>query len=309
MKSQLYRYLGFATALYIMTGCTAGVKDVSDKQYFYNQSHSMAWNISNASGMDPFYDARLNSAEEARFNGNDYDLTFPHVDNSKPNENSLSLKPLLQYPDVGFKEEDWQRTGILAWIPTDLASTPSQASKVLLDVLQKAIEDTLKEESRPYEIFGKGKYVINWLGTYVFQETPNNYITIKFEDKKAGCKIPEEEYIPGKGVLPYCGFFFLFNDPVSIVGTPDFINKNNTGKSYLVGLSGTNRSFMGPVYEFISLLPPEYSNRRAYSYYQQISRHLPPWVILHVAQHATGLPAVILKEGKTYFFMRDDKKI
>lgn len=49
--------------------------------------------------------------------------------------------------------------------------------------------------------------------------------------------------------------------------------------------------------------------RLDYYFLQQVSSRLPPWIIFHIAQHEdSGMPAVLLQEGRVHFFIRDKVK-
>lgn len=309
MFYQLRRCIAIATMLYLVQGCSS-VRDISDRQYNYNNEHSLAWNISRASGMNPFYDAQVTSTEKALYSRTDFDLTFPPTGDNKLNESKLTLNPLLQYPAVGFKLEDWQRNGILAWIPSELATTPAMASKVLAETLQKAVQGTLRETKRPQKAAYTGRKENDWLGTYIFQETPWTYFSVQFEDTNAGCKIPTDKYFnPQQLKRSACVFATTFHDPERIVSTPSFIGHNSSGKSYLVRLDGINGSHLSPVYQRVSLHSKSYSTRLDYAFLQQVSIRLPTWVIIHIAQHEdSAMPAVLLQEGRVHFFMRDKAK-
>lgn len=87
--------------------------------------------------------------------------------------------------------EEWQTDGILAWIPTELATTPEAASLVLSDKIESAVLATLKESKRKHGDVRKGEGYNNWLGKYVFQTNESRYLVVKFADKDAGCELPK----------------------------------------------------------------------------------------------------------------------
>ncbi|QMR42988.1 hypothetical protein [Klebsiella aerogenes] len=100
--------------------------------------------------------------------------------------------------------------------------------------------------------------------------------------------------------------YINFHDPEKIVRTPDFINKNVTGKSYLIRHDGVNASFISPIYRQIASLGKTNVVRLNYAFAQQLSRHLPAWVIIYISPHEdSGMPAVVLQAGKVHFFIQN----
>lgn len=306
MNTLLPKYLAIVSTTLLLTACSA-VRDVSDRPYTYENEHSIAWNISNASGMDPFSDARVSPSQKITYSRTDYDFAFPELGNGKLNEASLPLTPLLQYRPTGMRQEDWQTNGILAWIPTELASTPEMASQVLSDKLENAILAALKESKRAYGDVRKGAGYNDLLGKYVFQLNDSRYLVVKFADEYAGCEVPKDEYYdPARQNRPDCILYIKFHDPEKIVRTPDFINRNATGKSYLIRHDGLKASYLGPIYENIASHSKAEAERLDYAFVQQVSRYLPSWVIIYIAPHEdSGMPAVALQEGKVHFFIHD----
>ncbi|MBD9553068.1 hypothetical protein IB221_12450 [Pantoea sp. PNT01] len=305
MICRLPGYLVILTLLLILSGCTK-VRDISSQKYTYKSDHSLAWNINNASGMTPYYDAQVSPNAKLLFTRTDFDLSFPVVKANGFNEGSVSLTPLMEFVSVGLGPEDWLKDGILAWVPLALASTPAQASQVLSDTLEKAVISTLKETGRSYGDVRKGKSNAFWLAKYVFQDNDGRYLVVKFEDAYAGCEVSTDKYYVSEHQnRPDCTFFTSFHDPEKIVSTPDFINANGTGKSYLIRLDGIKGSYISPVYEKLSSHSKADSLRLSYAFLQQVSRHLPSWVVFHLSPHEDeGLPALILKQGKVHFFVR-----
>ena len=306
MNTLLPKYLAIVSTTLLLTACSA-VRDVSDRPYTYENEHSIAWTISNASGMDPFSDARVSPSQKITYSRTDYDFAFPALGNGKLNEASLPLTPLLQYRPTGMRQEDWQTNGILAWIPTELASTPEMASQVLSDKLENAILAALKESKRAYGDVRKGAGYNDLLGKYVFQLNDSRYLVVKFADEYAGCEVPKDEYYdPARQNRPDCILYIKFHDPEKIVRTPDFINRNATGKSYLIRHDGLKASYLGPIYKNIASHSKAEAERLDYAFVQQVSRHLPSWVIIYIAPHEdSGMPAVALQEGKVHFFIHD----
>lgn len=306
MNTFLPRSLFIVGTTLLLTACS-GVRDLSDKPYTYRAEHSVAWNISNASGMDPFSDALVSHYQNIQYSRTDYDFAFPVSGNNKLNEASLPLTPLLQYRPTGMGVEEWQTDGILAWIPTELAATPDAASQVLSDKVEYAVLATLKESKRDYGDVRKGAGYNNWLGKYVFQTNASRYLGVNFADKNTGCELPKDKYYdPKRKNSPTCSFYMSIHDAEKIVRTPGFISTNATGKSYLIRHDGLNASWFSPVY----LKSAGHTNaeiaRLNYAFIQQVSRRLPAWVILYLAPHEeNGMPAVALQQGKTHFFFRD----
>ncbi|MNE55832.1 hypothetical protein D3C80_1506950 [compost metagenome] len=100
--------------------------------------------------------------------------------------------------------------------------------------------------------------------------------------------------------------YINYHNPKKIVRTPDFINRNTTGKSYLITHDGLNGSYINPIFKNITIFSKAQTVRLNYAFLQQISHLLPSWVIIYISPHEdNGMPAVALQAGKVYFFMRD----
>lgn len=306
MNMFLPRSLSIACTALLLTACS-GIRDQSENSYTYRAEHSVAWNIINASGMDSYSDALVSQTQSKMYSRTDYEFVFPIVGNAKLNEASLPLTPLLQHRATGMSVEDWQSNGILAWIPTELAATSQTASLVLSDKIESAVLATLKETKHEYSDVRKGAGYNNWLGKYVFQTNASRYLVVKFADKDAGCELPKDEYFdPARINSPRCSFYTSFHDAEKIVRTPDFIGSNATGKSYFIRHDGLNGSSLSPVFENVAGHSDAENERMNYAFMQQVSSHLPAWVILYLAPHEyEGLPAVALQQGKVHFFFRE----
>lgn len=248
MNIFLPKSLPIVCATLLLTACS-GIRDHSEKSYTYRTEHSIAWNIINVSGMDLYSDALVSQSQSKMYSRTDYTFDFLKVGNDKLNEASLSLIPLLQHRPTGMGVEDWQSDGILAWIPTELATSPEAASLVLSDKIESAVLTTLKESNRVYRDIRKGAGYNNWLGKYVFQTNASRYLVVKFADKDVGCELPKSEYFDPLSNNPICSFYTSFHDAEKIVRTPDFIGENTTGKSYFIRHDGLNGSSLSPVFE------------------------------------------------------------
>lgn len=306
MNTTLPRYLSIMGTLLFLSACSA-VRDTSDRAYVYVQEHSIAWNIINSSGMDTYRDAQVTPSQKLMYSRTDYDFSFPELRDDKLNEGSLSLTPLLQYIPTGMGAEDWQGDGILAWIPTELASSPEVASQLLSDTLEHAALETLKESKKLHGGFRKGEGYNDYLGKYVFQVNASRYLAIQFADEYVGCEVHNNKYFDlAIAKLPDCHLYIDFHNPEKIVRTPDFINKNVTGKSYLIRHDGVNASFISPFYNKITSHAKKDIVRLNYAFAQQFSRHLPAWVIVYISPHEdSGMPAVALQAGNVHFFVRN----
>ncbi|PHI30582.1 hypothetical protein [Budvicia aquatica] len=305
MNIFLPKSLSIVCTTLLLTACS-GIRDQSEKSYAYRAEHSVAWNIINASGMDLYSDALVSQSQSKMFSRTDYDFVFPTVGNDKLNEATLSLTPLLQHRATGMSVEDWQSNGILAWIPTELATTPQAASLVLSDKIEAAVLATLNESKRKFRV-SKGAGYNNWLGKYVFQTNASRFLVVKFADKDAGCELPKDDYFdPARKNSPTCTFYTSFHDAEKIVRTPDLIGSNATGKSYFIRHDGLNGSFLSPVFRNSADHSDAENERMNYAFIQQVSSHLPAWVILYLSPHEhEGLPAVAFQQGKVHFFFRE----
>ncbi|MEZ2578005.1 hypothetical protein [Buttiauxella ferragutiae] len=305
MNIFLPRSLSIVCTTLLMTACS-GIRDQSEKPYAYRTEHSVAWNIINASGMDLYSDALVSQSQSKMFSRTDYDFVFPTVGNDKLNEATLSLTPLLQHRATGMSVEDWQSNGILAWIPTELATTPQAASLVLSDKIEAAVMATLNESKREFRV-RKGAGYNDWLGKYVFQTNASRFLVVKFADKDAGCELPKDDYFdPARKNSPICTFYTSFHDAEKIVRTPDLIGSNATGKSYFIRHDGLNGSSLSPVFRNSADHSDAENERMNYAFMQQVSSHLPAWVILYLSPHEhEGLPAVAFQQGKVHFFFRE----
>lgn len=306
MNIFLLRSLSIVCTMLLLTACS-GIRDQSEKPYTYRAEHSVAWNIINASGMDSYSDALVSHSQSKMYSLTDYDFVFPLVGKDKLNEATLPLTPLLQHRAMGMSVEDWQSNGILAWIPTELATTPQVASLVLSDKIEAAVLATLNESKREFRV-RKGAGYNDWLGKYVFQTNASRYLVVKFADKDAGCELPKDDYFdPTRKNSPICTFYTSFHDAEKIVRTPDFIGSNATGKSYFIRHDGLNGSSLSPVFENSAGHSDAENERMNYAFMQQVSSHLPAWVILYLSPHEyEGLPAVALQQGKVHFFFREN---
>lgn len=305
MNIFLPRSLSIVCTTLLLTACS-GIRDQSEKPYNYRVEHSVAWNIINASGMDLYSDALVSPSQSKVYSRTDFDFAFPIVGNAKINEASLPLTPLLQNRPTGMSVEDWQSDGILAWIPTELATTPEAASLVLSDKIESAVLATLRESKRDDGDVRKGAGYNNWLGKYVFQTNASRYLLVKFADKDVGCELPKSEYFDPTSNSPICSFYTSFHDAEKIVRTPGFIGANATGKSFFIRHDGLNGSSLSPVFENNAGQSDAKKARMNYAFMQQVSRHLPAWVILYLSPHEyEGLPAVALQQGKVHFFFRE----
>ncbi|MDK9357434.1 hypothetical protein QQF54_06845 [Lelliottia sp. V106_10] len=307
MNTALPRYLSIISILLFLSACSA-VRDTSDRAYVYDQEHSIAWNIINSSGMDTYRDAQVTPSQKLMYSRTDYDFSFPELRGDNLNESSLSLTPLLQYIPTGMGAEDWQNDGFLAWIPTELASSPEVASQILSDTFEHAVLETLKESKKVHGDFRKGEGYNDYLGKYVFQVNASRYLAIQFADEYAGCELHNNKYFDAAiAKLPDCTLYINFHDSEKIVRTPDFISKNITGKSYLIRHDGVNASFISPIYRQITNRAKTNAVRLNYAFAQQLSRHLPDWVIIYISPHEeSGMPAVALQAGKVHFFIRSE---
>lgn len=305
MNIFLPRSLSIVCTTLLMTACS-GIRDQSEKPYAYRTEHSVAWNIINASGMDLYSDALVSQSQSKMFSRTDYDFVFPTVGNDKLNEATLSLTPLLQHRATGMSVEDWQSNGILAWIPTELATAPQAASLVLSDKIEAAVMATLNESKREFRV-RKGAGYNDWLGKYVFQTNASRFLVVKFADKDAGCELPKDDYFdPARKNSPICTFYTSFHDAEKIVRTPDLIGSNATGKSYFIRHDGLNGSSLSPVFRNSADHSDAENERMNYAFMQQVSSHLPAWVILYLSPHEhEGLPAVAFQQGKVHFFFRE----
>lgn len=304
MSIFLPRSLSIVCITLLLTACS-GIRDQSEKSYTYRAEHSVAWNIINASGMDLYSDTLVSQSQSKMFSRTDYDFVFPIVGNDKLNEATLSLIPLLQHRATGMSVEDWQSNGILAWIPTELATTPQAASLVLSDKIEAAVLATLNESKREFRV-RKGAGYNDWLGKYIFQTNASRYLLVKFADKDVGCELPKSEYFDPMSNSPICSFYTSFHDAEKIVRTPGFIGANATGKSFFIRHDGLNGSSLSPVFENNAGQSDAKKARMNYAFMQQVSRHLPAWVILYLSPHEyEGLPAVALQQGKVHFFFRE----
>jgi hypothetical protein len=306
MNTALPRYLTIMSTLLFLSACSA-VRDTSDKAYVYDQKHSIAWNIINSSGMDTYRDAQVTPSQKLMYSRTDYDFSFPELRDDKLNEGSLSLNPLLQYIPTGMGAEDWQGDGILAWIPTELASSSEAASQVLSDTFEHAVLATLTETKRVHGDIRKGEGYNDLLGKYVFQVNSSRYLAIQFADEYVGCEVHNNKYFDSAiAKLPDCSLYINFHNSEKIVRTPDFINKNVTGKSYLIRHDGLNASFISPIYNKITSHTKSDVVRLNYAFAQQLSLHLPAWVIIYISPHEdSGMPAVALQAGEVHFFIRN----
>lgn len=305
MKIFLLKSLPIVCTTLLLTACS-GIRDHSEKSYTYRAEHSIAWNIINVSGMDLYSDALVSQSQSRIYSRNDYNFDFPKVGNDKSNEASLPLTPLLQYLPTGMGAEDWESDGILAWIPTELATSPEAASLVLSDKIESAVLATLKESNREYMDVRKWDGYNDWLGKYVFQTNASRKLLVRFADKDVGCELPKGEYYDPLSNNPICSFYTSFHDAEKIVRTPDFIGKNTIGKSYFIRHDGVNGSFLSPVFERNAGYSDAKKARMNYAFMQQVSRHLPAWVIIYLSPHEDeGLPAIVLQQGKVHFFFRE----
>ncbi|MCT4705977.1 hypothetical protein MUA03_08655 [Enterobacteriaceae bacterium H16N7] len=305
MNIFLPRSLSIVCTTLLLTACS-GIRDQSEKTYANRPEHSVAWNIINASGMDLYSDALVSQSQSKMFSRTDYDFVFPTAGNDRLNEATLSLTPLLQHRATGMSVEDWQSNGILAWIPTELATTPQAASLVLSDKIEAAVLATLNKSKREFRV-RKGAGYNDWLGKYVFQTNASRFLVVKFADKDAGCELPKDDYFdPARKNSPICTFYTSFHDAEKIVSTPDLIGSNATGKSYFIRHDGLNGSSLSPVFRNSADHSDAENERMNYAFMQQVSSHLPAWVILYLSPHEyEGLPAVAFQQGKVHFFFRE----
>lgn len=296
-----------ASMMMLLLSACSGLRDVSERHYEYENAHSLAWNISTAAGMTSFEDAKLNPPLSTLYSRKDYDLSYPVKSAQTLNESTLSLAPLLRFTPTGMAPEDWWFNRILAWIPTELAKTPQQASTVLANTIQEAVLTTLKETKRPIGEIKNEAGDNDWLDKYALQITVPHYVVIHFADSAAGCEFPDKN-VPfiERIKLPSCAFFAEFHDPEKVVSTPAFITPNATGKSYLIRPDGLNSSFVADAFDKPSTLSDDDRTRMAYDFLQKVSQHLPSWVIFYISPHErAGMPAMVLQSGKVYFFVTE----
>lgn len=285
-----------------LSGCLQ-TNDLVNGRFKYDPSHSYAWNVFVASKQDPWKDKDV-SPEDLKLSGNKLYYWGSPDDSSLYNLSNIDLRKLIvTYPTSGFDSKDWERSGLIAWLPHELASDKDSAIRLYIDTMRKSTEaafgnvnmkstDNIMDSgySSVIDTFFKGKN----LGKTV-------YVGASFIDEELGCV---DEYRSTMN-RPDCGYFMTQNGVSGIYETPSFLKRNSDGKRYLFsGVMGGSILDVSALSRGDTVNTPELA-RKKLRILQKLSKELPEWVFIYrAAEQKYGLPALMMNRGITYFYIR-----
>jgi hypothetical protein len=284
-----------------LTGC-ALVNDVTSGNFKYNPSHSYAWNVSVASKQEPSNEKKV-SAEDLKLSGNKRYYWGAPTDISPYNLSNLDLRTLIaSYPAPSFQHYDWQTSGLIAWMPLELAADRETALRVYIDTLSKATKKAFSNVviDSPDKILEKGySSVISELikGSHIGKTV---WIHPSFTDEELGCVNEFSE----KMHRPDCGFFLQQDGAMGIYEKPSFLAGDGNKKSYLFsGFMGGSVMDVEGYSRGDVISSPELA-RKELSILQKLSKNLPEWIYVYRApDFKAGLPAILMNKGITYFYI------
>lgn len=299
---KLIRIIILLSVAITLSGCML-TNDLVNGSFKYDPSHSYAWNVFVASKQDPWEDKDV-SPEDLKLSGNKLYYWGAPDDSSPYNLSNVDLRKLIAtYPSPGFDSKDWQRSGLIAWLPHELASDKDSAIRLYIDTMRKATEAAFRNVnmnstddimdsgySSAIETFFRGKS----LGKTV-------YIGTSFIDEELGC-VDEYRSMVNR---PDCGYFIRQDGVSGIYETPSFLKINSDGKRYLFsGVMGGSSLDVSGLSRGDILNTPELA-RKKLRILQKLSKELPEWVFIYqAAEKKYGLPALMMNKGTTYFYIR-----
>ncbi|WP_407733113.1 hypothetical protein [Pseudomonas citronellolis] len=281
-----------------LSGCMA-VQDVILGNYSYDPTRSKAANITDAGKMTVLKDAEVPPALRPFIDGTGLDWGAIDGAQAWPNYAMLDLTPLLIGMGYGFHVENYQRDAILAWVPSELAATPQEAQRKLVDTITRGFTEAFDRAGMRYvdrgtyesdgEIFGIGD--------------PNINKVILFESHEMGCDLAGAPLVE-ENFKRLCSISFSVHKAAGLYPTPDFLHANPSGQSYLFSNWG---DFDGNrVRVNLSLTAGDSGIKpRKMQVLQRVSAELPEWVAIYVAQdERNGTPRVLFSQGRSMFFVR-----
>lgn len=299
---KLTRFITLLSAAITLSGCLL-THDVVSGRFKYDPSHSYAWNVFVASKQDPWKDKDV-SPEDLKLSGNKLYYWGAPDDSSPYNLSNIDLRRLITvYPPATFESKDWDRSGLIAWLPHELASDKESAIRLYIDTMRKATKTAFRNVvmDSTDNIMDKGYSSI--IGTFFLGKNPGKtvYVGANFTDEELGC---EDEY-RAMGHRPDCGYFMSQSGISGIYETPSFLTSNSDGKRYLFsGVLGASSLDVSALSRGDVINTPELARKRL-RILQKLSKELPEWVFIYqAAENKYGLPALIMNKGTTYFYIR-----
>ncbi|WP_394515532.1 hypothetical protein [Pantoea sp. SGAir0215] len=301
MKKSI-RFFTLLSVAITLSGCLL-TNDAVNGRFKYEPSHSYAWNVFVASKQDPWKDKDV-SSEDLKLSGNKLYYWGAPDDSSPYNLSNLDLRSLITvYPHAGFASEDWERSGLIAWLPHELASDQESAMRMYIDTMRKATETAFRNvEMGSTDKIMEGGYN-SIIDTFFKGKNTGKtvYIGVSFTDEGLGC-VDEYRSMVNR---PDCGYTMRQSGISGIYETPSFLTRNSDGKRYLFsGVMGASSLDVSALSRGDVLNTPELARKRL-RVLQKLSKELPEWVFIYqAAKHEYGLPALIMNKGVTYFFIR-----
>ncbi len=151
-------------------------------------------------------------------------------DISPYNLSNLDLWTLIaSYPAPSFQTYDWQTSGLIAWMPLELAADRKSALRVYIDTLSKATKKAFSNVviDSPVQILEKGySSLISefFRGSHIGKTV---WVHPNFTDEELGCV---KEY-SAKMHRPDCSFFLQQDGAMGIYETPSFLAENGGKKT------------------------------------------------------------------------------
>ncbi|MCO7262944.1 hypothetical protein [Dickeya zeae] len=299
---KLTRFITLLSAAITLSGCLL-THDVVSGRFKYDPSHSYAWNVFVASKQDPWKDKDV-SPEGLKLSGNKLYYWGTPDDSSPYNLSNIDLRRLITvYPPATFESKDWDRSGLIAWLPHELASDKESAIRLYIDTMRKATQTAFRNVvmDSTDNIMDKGYSSI--IGTFFLGKNSGKtvYVGANFTDEELGCV---DEYRT-MGHRPDCGYFMSQSGILGIYEAPSFLTSNSDGKRYLFsGVMGASSLDVSAISRGDVINTPELARKRL-RILQKLSKELPEWVFIYrAAENKYGLPALIMNKGITYFYIR-----
>lgn len=285
-----------------LSGCLL-TNDLVNGSFKYDPSHSYAWNVFVASKQDPWKDKDV-SPEDLELSGNKLYYWGAPDDSSPYNLSNIDLRKLIAtYPGSGFDSKDWERSGLIAWLPHELATDKESAIRLYIDTMRKATEAAFRnvDMDSTDTIMDKGYSSV--IGTFFMGKSSGKtvYVGANFIDEELGCV---DEYRSTVNRHD-CGYFMVQNGVLGIYETPSFLKRNSDGKRYLFsGVMGGSTLDVSALSHGDTVNTPELARKRL-RILQKLSKELPEWVFIYrAAEQKYGLPALMMNKGTTYFYVR-----
>ncbi|MBP6120763.1 MULTISPECIES: hypothetical protein [Providencia] len=298
----------------LITGCTAVLSNVHDLtmgKYKYDNKHSDAWNISTAAKKEAFKDVKAEYIAK-NISGNP-EWKWKDLSDKEHNLSLVDFSSVMPSYNVGWSSQDFEIDGLFVWVPNELAANPEDARELVVVTMENAIRKAYGNANNRYKDrnnkdgYGGDTGIIQAAMSGAYNQT-TRLADIYFDqhDKNIVCAIPDRK----KQEKRECSSIYISQGfPRGEYTTPSFLPLNSTGKSYLFTPRNDDRVLPSSIDIYPVEMPARtiasdvVLQRKKMIIAQKLSENLPPWFIFYFKpMYKYGLPAMVVKEGKTYFF-------